>query len=224
LTSGGHGESGEVRVLLIEDHRMVAEAIASALDERARIRTVGIAGCIADAREMVGRLLPDVVLVDYRLPDGTGTSAARDLVAELPNLRVVIVTAAEDEDILTEALDAGCCGCVRKSASIDELVSAVESAHAGKVVIPTVLLERVMTRLRRPADGAQHGLTPRELEVLQLLAAGWTTRAMADELRVTFHTIRNYVQAVIQKLGAHSRLEAVAIALRDGVVSAPQQR
>jgi DNA-binding NarL/FixJ family response regulator len=141
----------------------------------------------------------------------------------MPNIRVVIVTAAEDEEIFTEALEAGCCGCVRKSASIEELVSAVQSAHAGKVVIPTVLLERVMTRLRQPPDSLQYGLTPRELEVLQLLAGGWTTRAMADELRVTFHTIRNYVQAVIQKLGAHSRLEAVAIALRDGVVGGPQR-
>jgi DNA-binding NarL/FixJ family response regulator len=84
-------------------------------------------------------------------------------------------------------------------------------------------MERVMTRLRQPPDSPVHGLTPRELEVLYLLAAGWTTQAMAAELAVTFHTIRNYVQAVIEKLGAHSRLEAVAIALRDGLVSGPQR-
>ena len=89
--------------------------------------------------------------------------------------------------------------------------------------IPAVLLERVMTHLRQPPDSILYGLTPRELDVLRLLAGGWTTRAMAGELGVTFHTIRNYVQAVIQKLGAHSRLEAVAIALRDGVVAAPER-
>jgi DNA-binding NarL/FixJ family response regulator len=212
-----------VRVLLVEDQRMVAEAIASALNERTGIRVVGTAGSMADARVALRNLEPDVVLVDYRLPDGTGTAVARELMALRPEVKVVIVTAAEDEAILTEALDAGCCGCVRKSAGIDELVSAVEAAQAGKVVIPTVLLERVMTHLRQPQDTILYGLTPRELDVLRLLAGGWATRAMADELGVTFHTIRNYVQAVIQKLGAHSRLEAVAIALRDGVVAAPER-
>ncbi len=135
---------------------------------------------------------------------------------------MVIITAAEDEHILTEALDAGC-GCVRKSAGIEDLIAAIEPAHAGGVVIPAVLMERVMSRLRQPPDSPAYGLTPRDLEVLHLLTAGWTTQAMAGELGVTFHTLRNYVQAVIQKLGAHSRLEAVAIALRDGVVAGPQR-
>jgi DNA-binding NarL/FixJ family response regulator len=223
LTLDVHGDSRDVRVLLVEDHRMVAEAIASALNERGGIRVVGTAGSMADARSALRSLEPDVVLVDYRLPDGTGTAVARELIAQRPDAKVVIVTAAEDEAILTEALDAGCCGCVRKSAGIEELVSAVEAAQAGKVVIPTVLLERVMTHLRQPPDTILYGLTPRELDVLRLLAGGWTTRAMAGELGVTLHTIRNYVQAVIQKLGAHSRLEAVAIALRDGVVAAPER-
>ena len=223
LTLDVHGDTQDVRVLLVEDHRMVAEAIASALNERGGIQVVGTAGSMAEARTALGSLEPEVVLVDYRLPDGTGTAVARELTAMRPEVRVVIVTAAEDEAILTEALEVGCCGCVRKSAGIDELVSAVEAAHEGKVVIPTVLLERVMTRLRQPPDSILYGLTPRELDVLRLLAGGWTTLAMARELGVTFHTIRNYVQAVIQKLGAHSRLEAVAIALREGVVAAPER-
>jgi DNA-binding NarL/FixJ family response regulator len=223
LTSDVHGGPARVRVLLVEDHRMVAEAIASALNERDGIRVVGTAGSMADARGSMCSLDPDVVLVDYRLPDGTGTAVARELIAERPEVKVVIITAAEDEEILTEALDAGCCGCVRKSAGIEELVSAVQAAQAGKVVIPAVLLEQVMTHLRQPPDSILYGLTPRELDVLRLLAGGWTTRAMAGELGVTFHTIRNYVQAVIQKLGAHSRLEAVAIALRNGVVTAPER-
>ncbi|HEY2703342.1 MAG TPA: response regulator transcription factor [Candidatus Dormibacteraeota bacterium] len=218
-----NGDAADVRVLLVEDHRMVAEAIASALNERAGIRVVGTAGSMAEACGGLRGVDADVVLVDYRLPDATGTVVARELMAQRPEVRVVIITAAEDEAILTEALDAGCCGCVRKSAGIEELVSAVQAARAGKVVIPAVLLERVMNHLRQPADSILYGLTPRELDVLRLLAGGWTTRAMADELGVTFHTIRNYVQAVIQKLGAHSRLEAVAIALREGVVASPER-
>lgn len=222
LTLDVASEGRDVRVLLVEDHRMVAEAIASALNERTGIRVVGTAGSMADARTALRSLEPDVVLVDYRLPDGIGTAVARELMSQRPDVKVVIVTAAEDEAILTEALEVGCCGCVRKSAGIEELVSAVEAAYEGKVVIPAALLERVMTHLRQP-DTILYGLTPRELDVLRLLAGGWTTRAMARELGVTFHTIRNYVQAVIQKLGAHSRLEAVAIALRDGVVAAPER-
>src|SRR5579872_7372441 len=147
LTLDLHGETRGVRVLLVEDHRMVAEAIASALNERSGIQVVGTAGSMAEARTALCSLEPEVVLVDYRLPDGTGTAVARELMALRGEVKVVIVTAAEDEAILTEALEVGCCGCVRKSAGIDELVSAVEAAHAGKVVIPTVLLERVMAHL-----------------------------------------------------------------------------
>jgi DNA-binding NarL/FixJ family response regulator len=220
--SGGHGAGAGIRVFLVDGHRMVAETLTAALAERPGIRTVGIAGSIADARVMVARLLPDVLLLDELLPDGTGSAAARELIADVPHLNVIILIEGEDADILADALDAGCSGCISKSASLDELVGVIQSAHAGKVLVPAFLFERVMTRLRQPPKTALHGLTRREVEVLQLLSEGWTTRAMAAELHVTYHTIRNYVQAVVQKLETHSRLEAVTIARRDGIVSVPK--
>ena len=213
----------DVRILLIDDHRMVAEAMAQALTERPGIRAVGTAASIEEARTILRRAGADVILTDYRLPDSTGTAVARELMEEWPDVRVLIVTAVEDDEVLTEALEAGCCGCVRKSAGIDQLISAVYDAHAGKVVIPSALLGRVMAHLRERPDAARYGLTPRELEVLRLLATGLPSRAMAADMGVTYHSLRNYVHTVIQKLGAHSRLEAVAIALREGVIPGPDR-
>jgi DNA-binding NarL/FixJ family response regulator len=211
-------QTAPIRVLLIEDHRMVAEAIAEALSEHRDIHVVGTAGSIGAGRDIASEQRPDVVLVDYRLPDGTGVEAARELLAAQRGLRVVIVTAAEDEAILAEALDAGCSGCVRKSVGIGALAEEVRSAHAGRVTIPVAALSRIMGELRRPPDAAPFGLTPRELDVLRLLSTGCSTRTMADDLRVTYHTTRNYVQAVLQKLEAHSRIEAVTTALREGLI------
>ena len=123
--------------------------------------------------------------------------------------------------MVTEAIDAGGAGLVRKSDGIDELVGAVHAAHAGSAVFPSDLLGRALDRLGRGERPAPCGLTPREVEVLALLAEGLATRAMAERLGVTVHTVRNHVQTVIQKLDAHSKLEAVAAARRHGMLPPP---
>lgn len=200
---------------------MVAEAVAGALTEEAGIEVVGTAGLLAEARGMVGRLAPHVVLMDYRLPDGVGTELARAITAERPNTKVVIVTAAEDPDVLTEAIESGCAGYVLKSRGIQELVDAVHAAQSGQALFPASLVTRV--RLRQAEESAPFDLTPREVEVLHLLSEGMSTRDMMDRLGVRFHTVRNYVQAVIEKLDAHSKVEAVAIGRRQGVIPGPRR-
>jgi DNA-binding NarL/FixJ family response regulator len=162
-----------------------------------------------------------VVLMDYRLPDSTGTAATLEILEERPRTRVVLLTASDEERVVTEAIDAGCAGFVLKSDSIDELVSAVRAAHAGTGVFPSGLLGRALDRLRHGDRPPAHGLTPREVQVLELLSEGLATRAMAERLGVTVHTMRNYVQTVIHKLDAHSKLEAVAVARRQGMIPPP---
>lgn len=210
-----------IRVVLIDDHELVSQAVAGSLRDRPEIAVVGTAASAGDGRRLVRELVPDVVLMDYRLPDGTGTAAARQILQERPRTRVVLLTASDEERVVTEAIEAGCAGFVRKSDGIDDLVGAVQAAHAGTAVFPSELLGRALDRLRRADRPAPSGLTPREVEVLRLLSEGLATRVMAERLGVTVHTMRNYVQSVIQKLDTHSKLEAVAAARRQGLLPLP---
>lgn len=209
-----------IRVLLVDNHAMFAQAVAAALGEQEGLEVVAVAGTAAEGIESARVHMPDVVLMDYRLPDLLGDEATRAIKRERPETAVVMVTAAEDDEVLGRAVDAGCSGFVMKQDGLEELLSAVRTAHSGGSVIPPRLLRTLMGRLRN-GDEESPGLTPRESEVLQLLALGGDTRDIADRLSLSHNTARNHVQAVLRKLGAHNKLEAVMTALRLGLIRPP---
>ena len=214
-----------IRVLVVEDHQMVAEALAAALAGEPDISVVGVVGSAAAARERVRATAPDVLLLDHHLPDGLGTQLASELRSQRPRLRVVLVTGSgDDEALLAEAIEAGCAGFVVKHRGLRDLVSAVRAAHAGDAVISPGLLRSLLARMTHGTGQAPYGLTNREIEILRRLADGQSNRAIAEELDIAVHTVRNHVQAVIRKIGAHSKLEAVSTALREGVISPPRER
>jgi len=210
-----------IRVLIVEDHRMFAEAVAQALAAFPEFSVVGVATTAEEGRRMLGETQADVVLMDYRLPDGTGTHAARLMCADLPSTKVVIVTATDDDLLLAEAIDAGCAGFVVKTRGLGELVTATRAAAAGDAVIPPPLLRDLVSRISGAAAHIPFGLTAREVEVLRLLAGGTSTRDIAAGLGISVHTTRNHVQNIIRKCDAHSKLEAVSMALREGVIRTP---
>ena len=210
-----------IRVLIVEDHRMFAEAVAQALETFPEFTVVGVATTAEEGRRMLGETNADVVLMDYRLPDGTGTHAAQQMCADRPSTKVVIVTATDDDILLAEAVDAGCSGFVVKTRGLGELVNATHAAAAGDAVIPPPLLRDMVARLSGAAANIPFGLTARELEVLRLLARGTSTRDIAARLGISVHTTRNHVQNIIRKCDAHSKLEAVSMALREGVIQTP---
>jgi DNA-binding NarL/FixJ family response regulator len=208
-----------IRVLIVEDHRMFAEAVAQALEAFPEFSVVGMATTAEEGRRMLAETRPDVVLMDY--PDGTGTSAARLMCADRPSTKVVIVTATDDDILLAEAVDAGCSGFVVKTRGLGELVNATRAAAAGDAVIPPPLLRHMVSRLSAASMTVPFGLTSREIEVLRLLAGGTSTRDIAARLGISVHTVRNHVQNIIRKCDAHSKLEAVSMALREGVIRTP---
>jgi DNA-binding NarL/FixJ family response regulator len=210
----------QIRVLIVEDHRMFAEAIAHALSAVPGFTVVGAASSVEEARRMVEETDPEVVLMDHTLPDGTGTGAARALCAGRPRTKVVIVTASENHLLLAEAVAAGCSGYVVKTKGLDELVNAARAAAAGDAVIPQDLLRGLVTRLNDSIGHMPFGLTPREIEVLRLLAQGVSNRSISERLGISLNTTRNYVQSIIRKCNAHSKLEAVSAAQRQGVLFA----
>jgi DNA-binding NarL/FixJ family response regulator len=207
-----------IRVLIIDDHRLFAQALAAVLDQDEALRVVSVASTLSEGLEAVRASNVDVVLLDYRLPDAEGVlgvSAIRELA---PLASVVMVTAVEDEQVLLAAVEAGCAGFVTKTADLSEVRLAVKRAAAGEASITPALLGRLLNRLSRQGTGVGNDLTPREREVLQAIGAGLSNSEIADRLYLSVNTVRNHVQSVLVKLDAHSKLEAAAIAAREGLL------
>jgi DNA-binding NarL/FixJ family response regulator len=198
---------------------MFAEALTAMLATQPGIEVVGTTGTVAGAVAEARRVSPTVVLMDYRLPDGEGTAAARTIRTERPATRVLILTASAEESLLREVIRAGCSGIVTKGRSVPELVRAVRSAAAGETVIAPATLERVMAADRTVAPAGL--LTDRELEVLRLVADGLDSCDVAAQLGLSLYTVRNHLQSCIRKLGVHSKTQAVSAAIRRGIIPSP---
>lgn len=212
------GPDQPVRVAIVEDHAMVAEGLAAALAVDPGLAVVGTAGTMRDGVRMVRDSRPDVVLMDLMLPDGDGAAATVAIRAAVPSTRVVLITSASGQDIIGRAIEAGCSGLLSKTEPVANVRSAIHRAHDGEAVFIAEDLLGLVDRLSSPPQSPAT-LTEREHEVLRLLAQGTTTQGIANALVLSLHTVRNHVRNVMMKLGAHSRLEAVAIAMREGLVS-----
>jgi DNA-binding NarL/FixJ family response regulator len=208
-----------IRVLVVEDHRMFAEALSAALATQEDIEVVGNASSVASGVAEARRLRPTVVLMDYRLPDGSGSEAARAIRSDDPQTRVLLLTASAEESLLREALRAGCSGIVTKGRSMEELVNAVRAAANGETVISSTMLERVVHAGQGNPGVAL--LSERQLEILRLTAEGLSAAEIAVQLGLSLHTVRNHLQGCIRKLGVHSKTQAVSLAIKRGIIPAP---
>lgn len=205
-----------VDVVLIEDERLLADALATALPEQDGFRILGIAGTLAAGVELVRAQQPDLVVADYRLPDGDVVDHLPHLLEAAPRCRVLVYTGWADESGLVRALDAGAGGYVEKSASMGQFADAARRVVGGELVVAPRLLPALTRRAldrRSPQE-----LTARELEVLELIAAGRNTGEIADQLFLARNTVRNNIARILAKLGARSRLEAVRLAVARGLI------
>ncbi len=201
-------------VVIIDDHQIFAELLGEVLVSRG-LDLVGIYGNLADGIAAVELRAPDLVVLDHRLPGDTGASSVRALKRRSPSTRVLMLTASDERSVLLEAMNAGCDGFVTKRQDIGEVMAAVAAVLRGDTPIsPDMVGALIGSRpVRLGGD-----LTPRESDVLQLIGAGRSNQQVARELGISVHTVRNHVQHVLAKLGAHSQLEAVAIASRLGLL------
>ena len=213
-----------VRELVVDDHRMFAQSLVRILSDEPDIEVVGLAASAEEAAQALAEHPADVVLLDYELPDTSGVSGITRLHEVQPDARLLMLTGFDDADVLAAAIGAGCCGFITKDKATDQLLGAVRAAGAGEAVISTAMLAQLLPKLRRDDEGRDPAaLTSREHDVLELLAEGLSTEAMAERLFLSRNTVRNHVQRVMAKLDAHSRLEAVAIAVRRGLVAGPSR-
>jgi DNA-binding NarL/FixJ family response regulator len=215
-----------IRVLLVDDHQLLTGALSQMLSLENDIDVVGIAGTVADARSMARERL-DVVLMDYRLPDGTGAEATRAIKSRWPTARIVMLTAINDDETILESIQAGADGYLTKDRAVEDVVSAVRAAHAGETLLPRSVImgiaQRVAAARDRHVERRQvEPLTPRELEVLRALTDGLSTPEICERLFIAPNTLRTHVQNIMGKLRVHSKLEAVAFALRHRLVEPPR--
>jgi DNA-binding NarL/FixJ family response regulator len=204
---------GPIRVVIVDDHAMVAESLKRLLEAEHDMQVVALAVNVAGAIEAARMCQPDVMVMDYGLPDGDGVSATTLIRNELPRMKVLLLTGASSAEVVAAALDAGCVGYVEKTNAAASLTSAVRSVHAGEAVLPQAKLGSLLTR--GDAGGI---LTKRERDILTRVESGASNKAIAAELTVSLNTVRTHVQSILKKLGAHSKLQAVSMAREQGVL------
>src|SRR4051812_5003104 len=221
-----HERAGEqVRVLLVEDHTAVREAIAGMFERESDLTVVGRAESLAEARELLHGV--DVALLDLALPDGDGIALIPELRGASPGAQALVLSAHLDRARTARAIDAGAAGALDKTADLDHIVDAIRRLRAGQALLASheiVELLRFASHRREQERGDRHAiasLTHREREVLKALAAGLDGQAIADRLGVSIRTERNHVARILTKLGVHTQLQAVLFALRYGFIDEP---
>jgi len=208
-----------IRLLIVDDHQMVAWSLRRVFSSYSDIEVVGTVGTVSDAIAVASELEPDLVLMDYHLPDGDGIAAAAQIRQNDPKVQVVMLTGSgEDRRLARRAFEAGCSGFFSKTRSVDDLIAILRAAHSGEVLIMADMLMKLLPSVARHDDGGRAGLSAREIEVLSVMAEGGSDKEMAAKLFVSLNTVRKHTQNIIRKLGAHSKLEAVVIALREELI------
>jgi len=208
----------KIRVVIVDDERLFAELLRVALRGAEGIEVLAVAHDVRAAIAVLNELRPDVVLADYHLPDGTGADLARAIRGSLPDTAVLVLTADPSAVTLNDVARSGAVGHLTKERGFAEVVESVRSAAAGEILFAPSELQRLLLESAATRKEIEP-LTARELEVLRLLAGGTSTSSAAESLGISTATLRAHVQAVLRKLGAHSRLEAVAEAARLGLVT-----
>ena len=207
-----------IRVFIVDGDEIAAAALGRVLASHGNVRVIGSARTASEAIGAVQGFPPDVILMDRDLPDGSGVQTTAAIKGLVPDVGVVMLTGWDDHDTLTRAVTAGCSGFVRKHETSEVLLAAIVSAHHGEMPETFGELPDVLARLGRTNRGIGVELSPREVEVLEYIAAGATDEVLASDLYISVDTVRNHVQNILYKLDAHSKLEAVATAVQEGIL------
>jgi DNA-binding NarL/FixJ family response regulator len=216
MTDAGRpdGPKRPLRLLVVDDHEVVRQGLVALLDRRENFQVVAEAGTVAESIEMAQRFQPDLVVMDVRLPDGSGIEACRDIRAEHPSTRVVMLTSYPDEEAVLSAIVAGASGYLLKQVRARDLVAALEAVGRGESLLDPAVTEKVLDRVRRIATSAYTDelaqLTAQEQKILLLVAEGKTNKEIASEVFLSDKTVKNYVSSILGKLNLERRAQAAA--------------
>ena len=216
-----------IRAMIVDDHALFRRGLEMVLDSEPDIELVGQASDGAEAVEKAAESLPDVVLMDIRMPRSSGIEACRAVKEAAPSAKIVILTISDEEADLFEAIRAGASGYLLKDIPLDEVAGAVRAVHGGQSLINPSMAGKLLTEFatlakRDDEERAQElpapRLTEREMQVLKLVARGMNNRDIAKELFISENTVKNHVRNILEKLQIHSRMEAVMVAVREKLI------
>jgi two-component system response regulator DevR len=217
----GSSAAKPLRLLVVDDHEVVRQGLVALLDRRDGFQVVAEAGTVAESLEMARRHQPDIVIMDVRLPDGSGIEACREILAEVPTARVVMLTSYPDDEAVLSAIVAGASGYLLKQVRARDLVAALETVGRGESLLDPAVTEKVLERVRRIASGAYADelsqLTTQERKILMLVAEGKTNKEIAAEVFLSDKTVKNYVSSILSKLNLERRAQAAAFVAKHGM-------
>jgi two-component system NarL family response regulator len=227
LTAGAEGAPEPIRALIVDDHALFRRGLEMVLAAEPDIELVGQASDGDEAVQAAGESLPDVILMDIRMPRSSGIEACRALKEVTPSAKIVMLTISDEEDDLFDAIRAGASGYLLKDIPLDEVASAVRAVHGGQSLINPSMAAKLLTEFAAlakrdedepPQQVPAPRLTEREIEVLRLVARGMNNRDIAKELFISENTVKNHVRNILEKLQIHSRMEAVMVAVREKLI------
>lgn len=198
----------QIRVLIVEDHQVVADGLAALLNDQPDMTVVGSAASVADSVVRAQDLKPDVVVVDFRLTDGTGADAGLGIRQVRPDTKLIFLTREDSDAARFAAIEAGASAFIHKSQAASEVVNAIRTVAAGGTLFTPRTIATLLNK-RREMDSQLESLTPREKEVLRLMAEGTSSREIAARLGISYTTVRTHIRSLGSKLGVHSKLEAI---------------
>jgi DNA-binding NarL/FixJ family response regulator len=210
--------SAVIRIVIVENHRLVADALEALLNQQPDMAVVGIMESVAAAAKRAGALNPDVVILDFRLKDGTAVDAARAIDRSGCSAKVIFLTRDESDTVLFGAIEVGASAVLYKSRASGEVIACVSAVANGATLIRPGTIA-VLLKKRRTVDAARQKITDRETAVLSLMAEGVASRDIADKLGISYVTVRTHVRNVAGKLGAHNKLEVLARARQLDIVN-----
>ena len=208
------------RILVVDDHPVLRDGLVAVLSTQADFEIVGEAETGAEAVLAAAELQPDIVMMDLEMPEMDGVEALKQMRDHDPDVRVIVFTAYDTDDRIMAAIQAGAQGYLLKGAPRDQVFEAIRVVNAGNSLLQPVVAAKLLTRMRRGTDdpGATDSVTPREMEVIRLLAQGFQNKEIAAELGITQRTAKFHVGSILAKLGAGNRTEAVTIAAQRGMI------
>lgn len=214
----------QIRVMVVDDHPIWRDGLRTDLEGSGAATVVAEASDGGEAIEKAREAVPEVILMDLRMPTVSGADAIRRIVEESPHIKIVVVSVSAEEADVLEAVKVGACGYLLKSATSDEIVDAVRRARNGEPVFTPSLAALVLEEFRRvaPKDQGEPGLSDRQNEVLRLVAKGYTYGEIAEKLVISVKTVQNHVQSILIKLHLHKRYELMRYAIQRGLDRGPE--
>jgi two-component system NarL family response regulator len=212
-----------MRILIVDDHILFREGLTGLLRSQPDMEVIGECGTMAEAVSGALQLKPDVILMDFSLPDGSGLEATKSILAQLPATQVIFLTVHDNDDQLIAAMRAGAKGYLLKNLSVNKLLASLRALERGEAAISRIMMARILEEFaqsRPPSNNAPSplvGLTSREIEVLRELADGITNQEIATRLFISENTVKNHIHNILEKLGLHNRREAIEFARKNGL-------